>query len=326
MDALTQTLREQLDFVTANPLLSLLTIAALIAGVGLIVWLAWRQSSHDRPLRERTVILLLSLAFGLLMLNYFFPGDFVRGDGPLHISRAWLMTDILQSGELPIWSNRWYFGFPGEMFYGPITYLAIGGFSQLSGLDIFASSKIVLWVLHVLSGVLMYIYAARLFVPRGVSGYAPSPSGENRPLRWGAGLAIFAALAYVLSWQHFGVVRRFGVLPLAFIFALVPLYFILLETYLRRRIGWLAASAVSPACWRYSAAAASRWADVPPGPFDSGSGAPAPCPGAWGSWVWLLMCPRARPRRWRDRMLMRRRVRASGGLPRPTLAYHDPGP
>lgn len=209
-----EVLSEQLNFLKANPALTIGTLAAIVVAVALLLGLGWHQTTRKPPLRQRWVMVILALAFGLLLLNYFFPGDFVRGDGPSHITRGWLMLDILENQELPIWSNRWYFGFPQEMFYGPLTYLLIGGTAKLLNGDVFTSTKLILWLLHVASGVLMYAYARRRFLNDALS--------------------FLAATAYVLSWQHFGVVRRFGVLPLALIYALLPLFFLLLETYLKK--------------------------------------------------------------------------------------------
>ena len=220
MDNLQEVLNQQVNFVSTNPILSITTVAGIIAAAGLIIWLIWYQLTRETPLRDRTVLLILAVAFGLMMLNFFFPGDFVRGDGPLHIARTWLMRDILQSGELPIWSNRYYFGHPLEMFFGFNTYLSIIGVSTISGLDLFASTKVVLWFAQVVSGLLMYVYVRR---------------------RLHSTIAIFVALAYIITWQHFGVVRRFGVLPLALIYLLIPLLFLLLENFLQKRLnGWWA--------------------------------------------------------------------------------------
>ncbi|MBZ0294179.1 MAG: hypothetical protein K8L99_16575 [Anaerolineae bacterium] len=216
MDILRETLSEQLNFLKDNPLLSVFTLAGIGVAVCLLFWLIWRQSGEKQPLRERVVIGLLGLAFGLLLLNYFFPGDFVRGDGSLHMARTWLLMDVLQKGELPIWSNRFYFGHPQELFFGFNTYLSIIGVSKLTGLDLFASTKLLLWLVHVASGLFMYLYA------------------RKRSLN--TGIAILVATAYVISWQHFGVVRRFGILPLALIYFWIPLFFLLLEYWLQKRV------------------------------------------------------------------------------------------
>jgi hypothetical protein len=216
MNVLRETLGEQLNFLKENPVLGAFTLMGIFVAIGLIVWLAWRQSGQKQPLRERTVIALLGLAFGLLLFNYFFPGDFVRGDGALHISRVWLMKDVLQNGELPIWSNRYYFGYPQELFYGFTTYLSIIGVGNFTGLDLFASTKLLLWGVHVASALFMYLYARKRF---------------SNPA-----IAILAATAYTISWQHFGVVRRFGILPLSVIYFLIPLFFLLLEYWLKKQI------------------------------------------------------------------------------------------
>jgi hypothetical protein len=137
VDTLNRILSEQLSFLLENPILTALALAGIVIAAAFIFILILRS----QRLSERKVVLLLSIAFGLLMLNYFFPGDMVRGDGPLHTARAWLMIDTLSKGELPIWSNRLYFGFPQELFYGPLPYLTLGEIAELLPVDIYTGIK-----------------------------------------------------------------------------------------------------------------------------------------------------------------------------------------
>ncbi|MCX9077602.1 MAG: hypothetical protein OIN84_06455, partial [Candidatus Methanoperedens sp.] len=211
METFITVLQEQLNFLAANPVLTAITLLSTLVAVLLIMGLIWYQSTRQKALSDRRVALILALAIGLIMLNYFFPGDFIRGDGTAHTARVWLMKDLFVSGELPIWTNRWYLGYPQEMYYGPIFYMTSALMATIVNGDVFLSVRIVLWILHIMSGVLMYLYVRTRF-----THHAP---------------AILAAVAYVLSWQHFGIIRRFGVMPLALFYVLIPIFFLLLENY-----------------------------------------------------------------------------------------------
>jgi hypothetical protein len=168
-------------------------------------------------------LLLLFFLFGIGLAAYFTPGDVMGGDGHSHLGRSWLYEDVLEKEQrFPIWTNRWYFGYPADLYYGFLFYLVTGFVSLITPLNIFESTKILLWTFHVLSGIAMYVYFRMITQPHLSS--------------------IFASIFYVFSFQHIGLVLLSGFLPLALIFLLLPVFFIICELYYTSRLSLLSAS------------------------------------------------------------------------------------
>jgi len=178
----------------------------LAVSIFLLAFMVLFQRDEGGEWSSRKVILMLVIIYGASLLFYFVPsGYFLRGDGPGHLSKIWLWQDIIKKGELPIWTNYWYLGCPLTLHYGFLYYLASAVFSLIISNDILLGTKIFLWILHVLSGITMFLFAKRLFC-------------RNLP-------AIFASVSYVYSYQHSGSILNNGALPLSLLFLLIPLLF-----------------------------------------------------------------------------------------------------
>jgi hypothetical protein len=184
---------------------------ALALGVSLLLLaaLAWRRESHPAkvPGQPRGDLVAVALIFALGLAYYLAPsGEVAHGDAVGHAGRVFLYREAMRAGEWPVWSNRWYCGFPLDLYYGFLFPLLAAFFSFLPGLGVFGAVKLLLWALHLSSGVAMYALARRRL-------------GEGVP-------ALLAAGGYVFSHQHAGAIVGSGMLPLSLVFLLLPLAFL----------------------------------------------------------------------------------------------------
>jgi len=169
---------------------------------------------------------LLVLASGLALTCYFAPGDILGGDAHSHMARTWLWQDIIaREASFPIWTNRWYFGFPLDLYYGFLYYLLSGLLAMLLAGDAILATKITLWLLHSASGLAMFA-CVRLLTGSGAA-------------------ALFAGLFYLMSMQHTGIIILAGALPLSLIFVVLPLCFCAFESFVRSRISLAAGALVT---------------------------------------------------------------------------------
>ncbi|HTU63960.1 MAG TPA: hypothetical protein VMF89_36090 [Polyangiales bacterium] len=96
------------------------------------------------------------LCFALLLCSYTTKGHLIPGDAQSHLGRSWLTLDALRHGELPVWSNRWYMGFPLDLYYGPLFHFTAALFVGLLGGKLFFAGKLLLWIAHVGSAMAAY--------------------------------------------------------------------------------------------------------------------------------------------------------------------------
>jgi hypothetical protein len=157
--------------------------------------------------------LVALVALGLLLSSYLMSGHVIPGDGHSHLARTSIMFDTLRAGELPLWSNRWYMGFPGELHYGPLYYLTAALFVGFLGGKLFFGTKVLLWLLHLAAAASAYAL--------GMARYQ-----ERRA-------ALLLALVYSLCGFHLDALRSDGKLPLSLVFAAAPLLFAQLDKLAR---------------------------------------------------------------------------------------------
>ncbi len=158
---------------------------------------------------ERLTIALLAIASLVAVRHYLGLGNFSwGGDQPQHICFAHMASRSIAEGELPIWTNYLGAGTPYLQFYGFLFFYLTGLVDQLLN-DIFSSLKAVMAVLHVASGLAMYLLA------RTVTGSRKA--------------GFIAGLAYVLSFWHTQQIIIMGRFPLSLFWALLPLPFYFFE-------------------------------------------------------------------------------------------------
>jgi len=115
----------------------------------------------------------------------------------------------MAKGEIPIWTNKWYLGYPIGLYYGFFYYLITGAASSVTSVSPLIITKICLVVLHAGSGLAFFRLA--FLCCNNLAA------------------ALFASLFYVYSFQHIGIIVLAGALPLGLIFLLIPLLFSELE-------------------------------------------------------------------------------------------------
>ncbi len=202
-----------------NPQLLLVTLIVLLTlFFGILTLLKPLRNSENHK-----ITLGLALLFGIGLCSYFAPGDVGGGDSHSHIARTWLFSNILsEEHHFPIWSNRWYFGYPSELYYGFFYYQISALISFAFNNDVFLGTKITLWVCHVLSGFFMFLFI-RMRTRSGIC-------------------ALFGAVFYVFSFQHIGLMLYSGYLTLSLIFLLTPIFFIYFELHNQHRLSTLSAA------------------------------------------------------------------------------------
>jgi hypothetical protein len=139
-----------------------------------------------------------AVASGAVLLQ---PGLIGAVDIWPHLVRQQAVYETLRAGASPFWTFLFYGGFPLLRFYGPLLAL-LGGTFQLVAGDALVTLKLVLFVLHGLSGWTMYVLLRRRVAPAA------------------AGLG---AAAYLLvPWRLISLVTEAN-LPQALVYVLLPL-------------------------------------------------------------------------------------------------------
>ena len=166
--------------------------------------------SNDR----RTMIVLAAGSF-IAVRFYVGTGIFSWGaDQPQHITFAHMASRSISEGELPIWTNYYGTGTPYLQFYGFLFFYLVALVDQLWH-NISVSLKSVMAIMHVASGVAMYILARTVTRSR-IAGF-------------------IAGAAYVLSFWHTQQVSIMGRFPLSLFYALLPLPFYFFERVATKR-------------------------------------------------------------------------------------------
>ncbi|MFO1027483.1 MAG: hypothetical protein U1E70_20085 [Acetobacteraceae bacterium] len=184
-------------------------VLAAVAGLSvlLLVWLEVTRRSFSRLLATATtgqaliLLLILTAWFGHGYLN---PGVLLGGDIGAHIARVLEVRRGLQDGTLPFWTNYQYAGAPLLWFTGPLLYV-VGGGLDIALRDAVLTSKLLLFALHLLSGVLFFAWMRRLSI---------------MPVA-----AMLAAAVFAGSFAHLHLFLFRGVMPQAFTIVFTVLVF-----------------------------------------------------------------------------------------------------
>ncbi len=155
--------------------------------------------------------------FGLsLIASYSFvsPGYPVAGDVWPHLVRTRFVYDWLREGNFPFFSFFFYSGFPALRFYSPLPSLLSGTFALFFGGDVFWATKILLFLVNIISGFTFYWFLKK--------------TGRD-PLQ-----SLLGAIVYLLvPWRTMYVVG-IGTYPLALIFLFLPFSLFCLERLLKK--------------------------------------------------------------------------------------------
>jgi hypothetical protein len=146
----------------------------------------------------------LMIAAGALSgISFLFAGLPAFGDVWPHLVRIQVTYEAFRSGHLPGWSFFFYGGYPLLRFYSPLFYYLAAPFCFLTGGNPFVASKIVLFLLHVASGIVLYYLARHLL---------------EDPIA-----ALVAGFCYLFGYWHLLYVIGMGRYPVALVFVVLPL-------------------------------------------------------------------------------------------------------
>jgi hypothetical protein len=202
--------------------------SAVIAPVRTLRGLPVEEPSRDSGLKSGLPVpgapgslLNGKLAVGLVILcgaasgiSFLFSGYPAFGDVWPHLVRVQITYEALRAGHLPSWSFFFYNGYPFLRFYSPLFYYLAAPFCFLTGGNPFPAVKIVLFLLHVASGIALHYLARRVL--------------ED------AAAAFVAAFGYLFSYWHLMFVIGFGQYPAGLIFTVIPLTLWLLDRLCER--------------------------------------------------------------------------------------------
>ena len=206
--------RESVQFDGFDALL----VACIVTTGSLLLYLEIRYGLITTFLRtvfvsdSRTVGLLIAASF-VLVRYYLAVGNFNwAGDANQHIATAYMASRAIASGEFPIWTFYIGNGSAYLQHYG-FLYPCLVGFTNLLFGDFFISMKIVLVMGHLLSGVGMYYFVARLCSSRRAG--------------------FIAGIGYVICFWHVQQVLIMGRTPLGLFYGLLPWAFYSFEQSMR---------------------------------------------------------------------------------------------
>ncbi len=203
--------------VSALGVADVVVLALAAAAVLLLIWLEMTRRSFSRLLATASngealaLLLILTAWFGHSYLN---PGILLGGDTGTHIARFLEVRRGLEAGELPFWTNYQYAGAPLLWFTGPFMYV-VGGALDFVLRDSVLTAKVLLFTLHMASGVLFFAWMRRLDV-------APVP-------------ATLGAAVYAGSFAHLHLFLFRGVFPQAFTIVFLELIFFAADGLFRDR-------------------------------------------------------------------------------------------
>ncbi len=165
-----------------------------------------RVVKHGRAERAWLVPVLLLVAGALISsLAFVWRGHPTSVDFWPHLVRQSIVYNSLRAGTSPFWSFDFYCGFPHLRFYPPLFALLAGTFSLILGGSHVPALKLLLVVLHLMSGLAMFLYLRY----RAHSAWA----------------AAIGTLIYLLvPWRilHLAVLANY---PQSLIYLLLPLVF-----------------------------------------------------------------------------------------------------
>ena len=180
--------------------LASVALFGLLVGLSVLVLDLYARPTGDQHRLVR--VLACGALFSVGLVSYALGGDVFGGDAPSHTARTWLFADILSRGEIPIWTNRWYLGYPIGHYFGFLYYLLTGAAALVTGFSASLVTKVALLGLHTAGAFSFFRLAKSL--------------GE------GTSAALFATLFYTYSFQHLGIIVVAGALPLSVLFLTLP--------------------------------------------------------------------------------------------------------
>ena len=186
---------------------------AVVSLVTLVIvesrWITLSNMIH-RLMGLRFGVGFILLALGVVSGGYFLLPGYITAatDGIYYTTLAWLVKDVLENFQLPMWSNWGDMGFPLMQFYSPL-FFALVALVNFVIPNIFVGIKFVFFAIHVLSLFAMYLYV--------------------RNLTHSKSAGLIAAFAYGFAYYRYHVIVYVNKFPMAPTFLLWPLQLYLVD-------------------------------------------------------------------------------------------------
>ena len=206
----TQLVKRYVQLDMADAVVAGLILAAFVSIIVLELWKKRFSTFLSKVFEtEKRTLFVLFLACLFCARFYFARGGLAwAADANFHIGYAWIASQAISQGEIPIWTNYFGTGGPYCQFYGFLFFYLTGAVNLLFS-DLEFSLKFVMGVSHVFSGIGMYLFVRTLF---------------NRQA------GFIAALAYVICVWHTQQVLIMGRYPLSVFYAVLPFPFYFFES------------------------------------------------------------------------------------------------
>ena len=209
-DGFSQAAAKVVSLGTADTILASLIVATALCLVLVELWGRRLSAFLDMVFQTEKRTLVALGATSLLAVRYYLsPGELSwAADTSVHTAYAWVASQAISHGELPIWTNYFATGSPFLQFYGFLFFYCVGLADLFLG-DVVLSIKLVMAGAHVLSGIGMYLLVRTVCGSRGAG--------------------FLAGMGFVLTMWHTQQVLIMGRLPLSVFYALLPWPFYFFE-------------------------------------------------------------------------------------------------
>lgn len=163
--------------------------------------------------QKKTVCLLLYLSL-FSVAPFLSPGFLYNCDAVFYMFPSWYVSESLLRGDFSLFTNYFWGGYAYARLYGPLFFIFTGAVNLLLA-DWVLSVKAGLALLHLLSGIFMYLYLHRV--------------SQNKA----ASLA--GAVAYLFAYFRYYWVLNMGRLRYEMFFCFFPLLWYFADLYLEER-------------------------------------------------------------------------------------------
>ncbi len=205
---------------TTWPVLMLLQTALFIALIELFYG-SFSELLESAFASNRKTLFLVAAVVAVLTFFYMAKGDVLLGDAYLFQPAAQIFKDAATQG-IPHHTFYWYGGSAHFEYYGQ-AYFALAAAADVIFHDMNFTLKIINWLLHIAAAVAVYLLALELTKSKKAS--------------------FVAAIAYSVSYEHIARIMLNGRLMNSLMYFLLPLLLLLVEKYLKQKIGKTAAVA-----------------------------------------------------------------------------------
>uniref|UniRef100_A0A7V3ZVH7 Membrane protein 6-pyruvoyl-tetrahydropterin synthase-related domain-containing protein n=1 Tax=candidate division WOR-3 bacterium TaxID=2052148 RepID=A0A7V3ZVH7_UNCW3 len=172
------------------------------------------QKENKRFKWEYFIFLVALISSGLFFLA---PGHPTTGDVWPHLVRQKIIYQAIKERFSPFFTFYFYSGYPHLQFYSPLFFFITGIFNFLTLGQLIISLKIVVFILHILSGLTIFYYLKQ--------------ENKNRLA------VIIGSIAFLVSPWRVLYIASFGNYPLSLIYFFLPLAFLYLDkSFLEKKI------------------------------------------------------------------------------------------